>query len=194
MAEEDKRALLRLSCGDLRRNPWELERSLRALLKLALRGSAIVLMDEADAFLAKRAAVGGDWDYHHNALVSIFLKYLEYFPGVIFLTTNLETEIDKAAISRVIPLRYGSLNADDRAKIWKKQLLGRGHHSAAHDIESICEEIGNEYELDGRQIQNLAKLSLSLCRKRKQEISKEIIQQLYDLTHNGRVDAKKEEP
>ena len=112
---------------------------------------------------------------------------------MIFLTTNLGTEIDKAVISRVIPLRYGPLNAEDRAKTWKKQLLGGGHHSAAYDIEPICKELGNEYELNGREMQNLAKLSLSLCRKRKQEVSKELIQNLYDLTHDGKLDAKKEE-
>ena len=189
VAEEAQRGLLRISCGDLKQRPFELERSLQPLLKLALRGSAIVLIDEADSFLAKRAGR----DYFHNAVVSIFLKYLEYFPGVMFLTTNLGTEIDEAAISRVIPLCYAPLQAEDRAKIWKKQLLEGAHHSAANDIESICNDLGHEYELDGREIQKLAKLSLSLSRKRGQEISKETIQQLYDLTHSGELGAKKKE-
>ncbi|KAL9042371.1 MAG: hypothetical protein Q9214_003802, partial [Letrouitia sp. 1 TL-2023] len=100
MAEEVKRVLVQISCGDLEREPFKIEKSLEALLKLALQGSGIVLIDEADKFLAKRADDGGRKDYLHNAIISIFLKYLEYFPGVIFLTTNLGTQIDEAVISR----------------------------------------------------------------------------------------------
>lgn len=54
MAEENKRALLQISCGDLGDHPYEIEKNLQPLLKLALQGSAIVLLDEADAFLADR--------------------------------------------------------------------------------------------------------------------------------------------
>ena len=192
VAEEQKRVLLRISCGDLGQHPYALDRDLQVLLKLALRGAAIVLLDEADNFLAKRAAISDGGDYLHNATVSIFLKYLEYFPGVIFLTNNLATGIDDAAISRIIPLRYGSLNAEDRAKIWQRQLSGGGHLSSAPDIKSICKELRSEYQLDGREIQKLAKLSLSLCRQRKQRIIKETIQQLYELTHGGKVATHKD--
>lgn len=186
MAEEDKRALVRISCGDLGQHPYEVERNLQALLKLALRGSAVVLIDEADTFLAKRAMGGGLRDYYHNALVSIFLKHLEYFPGVIFLTTNEETGIDEAVRSRVIFLHYGGLNAKSRTNIWKNQLSKGDQAPAGKIFQSICAELGSKYELDGREIQTLAHLSLTICRRRRQGISKEIVQQLYDLTHGTR--------
>lgn len=186
MAEEDKRPLVRISCGDLGQHPYEVERNLQALLKLALRGSAIVLIDEADTFLAKRAMGGGNRDYYHNTLVSIFLKHLEYFSGVIFLTTNEETGIDEAVKSRVIFLRYGELSTKSRTNIWKNQ-LSKGQHAPAEEIfQSICEELGGKYELDGREIQTLAHLSLTICRRRKQEVSKEVIQELYDLIYGTR--------
>ena len=183
IAEQQKRALLRISCSDLGQYPDEVERNLEALLKLALRGSAIVLIDEADTFLSKRTSGGSVRDYFHSAIVSIFLKHLEYFKGVIFLTTNQETEFDDAVSSRVVHLRYGPLNAQGRAKIWKNQLLKGEQIPGTDIINSICEELGNDYELDGREIKNLAQLSLAICRRRKQVISKEIIQQMYDLTH-----------
>jgi SpoVK/Ycf46/Vps4 family AAA+-type ATPase len=174
---------VRISCGDLGRHPYEVERNLQALLKLALRVSAIVLIDEADTFLAKRSAGGGVGDYYHNAIVSIFLKQLEYYPGVIFLTTNQETDIDEAVSSRVIPLRYGSLDAKSRANIWKNH-LSKGERIPEEQVfGSICDELGNDYELDGREIKTLAHLSLRICQRRRQEVSKEIIQQLYNLTH-----------
>ncbi len=55
MAEEDKRALVRISCGDLGQSPYKIERNLKALPKLTLRGSAVVLIDEADTFLGTKA-------------------------------------------------------------------------------------------------------------------------------------------
>lgn len=45
---------------------------------------AILLMDEADIFLQERDI----HDVRRNALVSIFLRELEYFDGTLFLTTN----------------------------------------------------------------------------------------------------------
>ena len=182
MAEEEKRSLLRISCGDLGQFPFEVDRNLQALLKLAVQGSAIVLIDEADAFLAKRV-LGTNRDYMHSAIVSIFLKHLEYFPGVIFLTTNQKTEFDEAVSSRVVPLHYGSLDAKRRAKIWKNHLSKGGQLTEKHAIETISEELGNDYELDGREIKTLANISLILCRRRNQPVTKEIIQQMYDMTH-----------
>lgn len=187
MAEEDKRALVRISCGDLGQFPYEVDQKLQALLKLALRGSAIVLIDEADTFLARRTSgTGGIRDYYQNAIVSIFLRHLEYFPGAIFLTTNQETEIDDAVSSRVIRLRYGPLGPKSRASIWKSQLAKGEIVPAEEELQSMCDELGTIYELDGREIKTLANLSLTICRRRKQEVSKEIIKQLYDLTHGTR--------
>ncbi|KAH7029742.1 P-loop containing nucleoside triphosphate hydrolase protein, partial [Microdochium trichocladiopsis] len=96
MAEEEKRALVRIASSDLGEHPCDVERSLGALLELALRASAVVLIDEADMILAKRAKGGSIGDYFHNCIVAIFLKHLEYFPDIIFLTTNLEEDIDPA--------------------------------------------------------------------------------------------------
>jgi hypothetical protein len=51
-----------------------------------------VLLDEADVFLAQRDST----DVQRNALVSIFLRKLEYYQGILILTTNLITHCDIA--------------------------------------------------------------------------------------------------
>jgi len=182
MAEENKRVLLQISCGDLGRYPREIERNLQPLFKLALRGSAIVLFDEADMFLADRRVVK---DYNHSAVISVFLRYLEYFPGVVFLTTNQETEIDDAVCSRAIPLYFDPLNATSRAKIWKSHLFKGNSNLTEQAIHSICEELGNSYELDGRKVKMLAQLSLGASQRRKEEVSTDIIRQMYNLMHGS---------
>ena len=73
-----------VSAGELGTNPRELETFLQQILDLANRWQAVLLLDEADVFLEARTSQ----DLHRNALVSIFLRLLEYFQGILFLTTN----------------------------------------------------------------------------------------------------------
>jgi len=61
-----------------------------------------MLIDEADVYIRKRSD-----DIAANAVVGIFLRVLEYFDGLLFLTTNRIDDIDEAIISRCIALiRY----------------------------------------------------------------------------------------
>lgn len=174
--------LLRISCGDLGEGPYEFDQKLEALLKLALRALAIVLIDEADTFLAKRGE-GGSRDYYQVAITSVFLKHLEYFPGVIFLTTNQKTELDPAVISRVISLHYNDLNDEARVGIWKRHLANAKEGAERKDIELICDDLGRSYKLDGRQIQILARVTLAWCAHQKKPISMDDIKYMHDIIH-----------
>jgi hypothetical protein len=45
---------------------------------------------------------------------------MEYFPGLLFLTTNGVGQIDDAFISRIhVAVGYRALSPDDRAKTWQ---------------------------------------------------------------------------
>lgn len=61
-----------------------MESDLETILDICHAWGAILLLDEADVFLEKRNM----HDIYRNALVSIFLRQLEYFQGILFLTTN----------------------------------------------------------------------------------------------------------
>lgn len=185
MAEEVERALLRISCSDLGDNPYDVERKLDALLKLAIRCEAIVLVDEADTFLSRRSSGSGGSiaDYFHNAIVSIFLQRLEYFSGVIFLTTNSVTAIDDAVKSRAISLRYTDLQSKSMSKIWMTHLVKGQEIPADQDMWAMCTQLGEKYKLDGRQIMTLARLSLNFCRQEKKHLTKEVIERMYNLFH-----------
>jgi len=77
---------------------------------------ALLLLDEADVFLEQREP----HDISRNALVSIFLRMLEYFQGILFLTTNRVATFDAAFASRIhIGLRYGELSVKARKAVWK---------------------------------------------------------------------------
>lgn len=72
------------SAGELGTDSRLLEGELQKILDICHAWGAILLLDEADVFLEKRNM----HDIHRNALVSIFLRQLEYFQGILFLTTN----------------------------------------------------------------------------------------------------------
>lgn len=75
-----------------------------------------MLLDEADVFLARRSAE----NLQLNALVSVFLRELEHYDGILFLTTNRLQAFDEAVLSRVhLALRYNALGEKDRAAVWK---------------------------------------------------------------------------
>ncbi|ORX95550.1 P-loop containing nucleoside triphosphate hydrolase protein [Clohesyomyces aquaticus] len=88
--------------------------------KRAKNWNAILLLDEADIFLAKRSA----GNIHKNAFVSIFLRQLEYYPGILFLTTNRMDEFDSAFQSRIpLTIKYPALNEAQRTEIWNTNFV-----------------------------------------------------------------------
>jgi len=58
-----------------------------------------MLIDEADVYIKRRQD-----DITMNAVVGVFLRVLEYFNGLLFLTTNRIDDIDEAIVSRCIAL------------------------------------------------------------------------------------------
>lgn len=92
VAEVTKRPLYMVSAGELGTAPDKVDERLTLVLELSYRWGAVLLLDEADVFLQERDTK----DVARNALVSIFLRQLEYFQGILILTTNRIGECDAA--------------------------------------------------------------------------------------------------
>ncbi|KAK8043147.1 ATPase family AAA domain-containing protein 3A-like [Apiospora phragmitis] len=169
--------LYNVSAGDLGTDSRYLEAELQKTLDICHAWGAILLLDEADVFLEKRNMA----DIHRNALVSIFLRQLEYFQGILFLTTNRVESFDEAFLSRMhIPLRYDELDAKARKAVFKMFIERVRNNGAATNttttikdgdcevapagpggqlnrVADFTEEDYNElarYSLNGRQIKN----------------------------------------
>lgn len=67
-----------------------LEQQLETIFQIAKHFNAVLLLDEADAFMEERTS------YHdtHNRLVTVFVRKLEYYQGILFLTTNRMIQFD----------------------------------------------------------------------------------------------------
>jgi hypothetical protein len=74
---------LQISPGDLSSDAAKLEKQLALIFELGNHWNALLLLDKADVFLRRR-----DKDHTHNSLVLMFLRKLEYYQGIMLLTTN----------------------------------------------------------------------------------------------------------
>ena len=92
VAEREQRPLYTISCGDLGTEPEQLEVKLKEVFEYAVLWKAILLLDEADIFLQERNVN----DLKRNALVTIFLRELEYFDGIIFVSIGRNAVPDGA--------------------------------------------------------------------------------------------------
>lgn len=120
ISELARRPLLSLTSGDLSTSmsSSSVERRLSYFLELGERFGALVLLDEADVYLERRRTR----DLRRNGLVSVFLRALEYFKGVLFLTTNRVGAFDDAFTSRIhVALYYPELGEEERRRIWGYQ-------------------------------------------------------------------------
>ncbi|PSR97134.1 hypothetical protein BD289DRAFT_480304 [Coniella lustricola] len=107
VAQHHDKPLFSITCGDLGLSPREVETELKSIFRLAHLWDCVLLLDEADVFLARRDIAS----LQRNALVSVFLRVLEYYTGILFLTTNRVGLIDEAFKSRIhLSLLYPKLN------------------------------------------------------------------------------------
>lgn len=139
-----------------------------------------MLLDEADVFLEQRSLV----NLERNALVSVFLRVLEYndgndlsgtcmlnaksdiFIGILILTSNRVGIFDEAFKSRIqLNLRYKNLDQDQRLEIWKNFLerLKRIEGRRLSGETEVSQALGfgiNMKEIEDR-IEDLARVELN---------------------------------
>ncbi|KAH6644230.1 hypothetical protein C7974DRAFT_419747 [Boeremia exigua] len=119
VAESLKKPLYPITCGDLGVTAAAVESELNSTFAKAEIWDCVLLLDEADVFLAQRTRT----DLKRNAIVSVFLRVLEYYKGILILTTNRVGAFDEAFKSRIhLHLYYPALNQDQTAAIWKMNL------------------------------------------------------------------------
>jgi len=163
VAENMRVPLYAMSAGDLGLDPAGIEETLNTIMDMVSKWNAVLLLDEADVFLEARSTA----DLERNKMVSIFLRVLEYYQGVLFLTTNRVKNIDDAFHSRIhISLHYPSLTAASRRHIWNTFLGPQGGRTAVSALTDGQLDALAQVELNGRQIKNVLKTAQMLARRK----------------------------
>ncbi|OJD30509.1 aaa family atpase [Diplodia corticola] len=180
VAAYTKRPLYPITCGDIGEKADQVEKTLEKHFQLAHKWGCVLLLDEADVFLAKRT----EGDVQRNALVSVFLRTLEYYSGILFLTTNRLGVIDEAFHSRIkMSFFYDNLNWERSRKIWRNCLnkIKRANDKASNTDDQLMVECVDEDAIldfahahfeanrrlsqwNGRQIRNAFQTAIALAR------------------------------
>ncbi|UKZ64172.1 uncharacterized protein TrAtP1_005391 [Trichoderma atroviride] len=176
VAAHTKRPLFPITCGDIGDKAETVERNLEKNFQLAHKWGCVMLLDEADIFLGARTGN----DIERNAIVSVFLRSVEYYSGILFLTTNRVGTMDRAFKSRIhVSLFYKKFNLKRTIAVWennieriKKEFNGQGkkieidseeimafakaHFKELHDTENLT-------VWNGRQIRNAFQTAIAMA-------------------------------
>lgn len=154
VAEIAKKPLYRVTCGDVGTKAEEVEKYLDSVLHLGRIWDCVVLLDEADVFLEQRSLK----DLERNALVSVFLRVLEYYEGILILTSNRVGTFDEAFVSRIqLALHYPELGSRQRHQIWQNFIDRLEVLDEDIDFADLRENLDvlKQEKLNGRQIRNV---------------------------------------
>ena len=117
---------------------------------------------QADVFLEERSRE----NIGRNAIVATFLRHLEYYQGVIFLTTNRVSTFDRAFLSRFhVALHFQKLTKETRLAIWQSFL-----QKADSDLPQEVVGALASRDLNGRQIKNACRTASSLALSRGEKV------------------------
>ncbi|KAJ8117091.1 hypothetical protein ONZ43_g4293 [Nemania bipapillata] len=154
VAEIAEKPLYPVTCGDIGTEPELVETYLESVLHLGKTWGCVVLLDEADVFLEQRRLE----DLQRNALVSVFLRVLEYYDGILVLTSNRVGTFDEAFKSRIqLALHYPNLSTYQRIQIWTNFILRLKRLEETDvdfdDLQDHVEDLA-KHKMNGRQIRN----------------------------------------
>lgn len=153
VSERARVPLYAVSAASLGTAPAAVEAALERALELCRLWGAMLLLDEADVFLAART----DADVARNELVAVFLTKLEYYQGVCFLTTNRIRSLDHAFQSRIdLFLPYADLTPASRRQVWENFIDRAGRGKFEELTEEGLDRLAR-IEVNGMEIKNLIK-------------------------------------
>lgn len=167
-SEQVKRPLYCVQCSQLGVSASTLETTLLKVLRRATRWQAILLIDEADVYIHERGS-----DINQNAIVGVFLRVLERYQGILFMTSNRSTIIDDAIMSRATAwIQYDYPTVEQTASIWK--VLSK-QYEVTLDDEQIAKLTREFPKVSGRSIKNMLKLARLLSASRKKPVGVEML-------------------
>jgi hypothetical protein len=110
----------------------------------------ILLFNESDAIISKRIEVSSSVDQMNNSIQNIILQELEDFEGILFATSNMQLNLDKAFERRFLyKVNFKLPNSATREKIWQHKLPELNLADSSH--------LAGKFTFSGGQIDNVAR-------------------------------------
>lgn len=102
VAQQLQKPLLQVDYSQVE-SKWvgETEKNIQSVFQSATDLGCVLLLDEADSLVSKRAEGGSHQANFMNLARNVFMQELDKFQGVVILTTNLFANYDEALLRRV---------------------------------------------------------------------------------------------
>lgn len=169
-AELIKRPLYSIHSGHLGTDAESVDRNLQEIFKRSKRWKCVLLLDEADVFVVRRGN-----SLEQNAIVAEFLRSLEYFDGLLFMTTNRPDDIDEAILSRCAAIiRYEVPKTEDMRAIW--QVMARQYEQPLSE-DLLNELVATYSQISPRDVKMLFRLALRVAQKHGGQLNAEVFRQ-----------------
>ena len=111
------------------------EKNIANMFREAEAENAVVLLDEADSFLADRRGARASWEVTQ---VNELLTQMESFEGVFIATTNLFGNLDQASLRRFdLKVKYDFLSPEQRQLLLSDLFDSLGVNFSEHDLNKV---------------------------------------------------------
>lgn len=128
----------------------ETEKNLAALLARAEHSEIVLLFDEADSLFGKRTEVKDSNDRFANSQTNYLLQRIEFYRGIVLLTSNSRDRFDSAFTRRLDKIvEFPLPNPRERRALWQSH-LGSGHQLGIQQINQLAAAC----DLSGGDIRN----------------------------------------
>lgn len=168
IAEVTEKPLYKIPADRLGGSADVIEVNLKKFLRQAETWNAVLMIDEANAYVHSRGT-----DVEQNAIVGVFLRLVEYFKGTLILTTNQTSDndtfdIDDAVLSRSdAVIRIELPTPEDAKRIW----LVQAKHLKVSLDEALIDKLVSTYTISGRSIRKLLLNSVRWAAYNKEDLS-----------------------
>jgi SpoVK/Ycf46/Vps4 family AAA+-type ATPase len=151
----------------------ETEKNLQRVIETATGEGAVLLFDEADALFARRSEVKDSHDRYANVDVGYLLQKIEAFEGLAILATNLASDIDEAALTRIdVMVEFPRPDEAAREEIWRNLL----HAMKMFRSDRLDERaLAKAYELSGAEILRAVRMAALLAASADKPLDMELL-------------------
>ncbi|KAL8788708.1 MAG: hypothetical protein Q9213_001522 [Squamulea squamosa] len=164
VAKATSKPLFTVGVADIGTQSKDVEDKLNKVFSLAAEWDAVLLIDEADVFMEQRGST--DSTLERNALVSVLLRVLEYYEGILILTTNRVLSFDVAVQSRIhLAVMFHDLDDDQTRAIIEVHLAKRPHDLTDSELDNFSNFAATS-ALNGRQIRNVISSAEAMVNRR----------------------------
>lgn len=149
----------------------ETEKHLVKVFSLAERSRSLLLLDEADALLARRTDVKQANDRFGNLAVNVVLQLMEQYDVISVATTNRESGLDEASMRRFsYRFTIPPPDAEQRARLFRQMLPDRVDIDPDIDWDDLADKV----EVSGGLIRNIMMRMAALTAANGDLLSREI--------------------